>query len=145
MAVLHRLANSKNFSGYYQNRRLEVVSLLPDKYTKVLEIGCGEGNFRTNLNNPHEYWGVDPAERATNIAKEKLDKVLLGFYNEIADQIPDNYFDLIICLDVIEHIENTNIFLSQIAQKMISGGCIVFSIPNVRYFDNILELLLLKD
>ena len=30
---------------YYQYSREDLIPFIPEKYTKVLEIGCGEGNF----------------------------------------------------------------------------------------------------
>ena len=37
-------------NNYYDNLRQEMLDFLPDSYTKVLEIGCGEGRFSDNLN-----------------------------------------------------------------------------------------------
>ena len=37
-----------NPAAYYQNYRKEMQLLLPEQYSKVLEVGCGEGNFIKN-------------------------------------------------------------------------------------------------
>jgi 2-polyprenyl-3-methyl-5-hydroxy-6-metoxy-1,4-benzoquinol methylase len=144
--MLHKLAHDDTFVGYYQGNRPEVAPLIPSGYQKVLEIGCGDGGFRRNLTRPHEYWGVEPNERAAADAKNTLDNVLVGFYDDVDSFIPNGYFDLIICCDVIEHIDDTNAFLQSISKKLDPvRGSIVFSIPNVRYFDNIVELVIKKD
>lgn len=62
----------KSFT-YYQYKRKGVTPLLPKQYSRVLEIGCGDGNFRGYLNQECEYWGVEPFEAAAKIASEKLD------------------------------------------------------------------------
>ena len=130
---------------YYLGYRKEMKPLLPESYTRVLEIGCGEGNFRQNLKHKHEYWGVEPAESAASKAKDKLDKVLVGIYESVVDQIPDNYFDLVICNDVIEHMVDHEAFLRSIKSKMTTNGCLVASIPNVRFIENLAELLFQRD
>ena len=134
-----------NSTEYYQTERREVSGLLPKQYSKVLEIGCGAGRFRNNLNQEHEYWGVEPVESIAKLSKEKLDKVLVGTYQEVENLIPNNYFDLIVCNDVIEHMPDHDAFFQSIKQKIKKDGCLVASIPNVRYIENLSELLIKKD
>jgi 2-polyprenyl-3-methyl-5-hydroxy-6-metoxy-1,4-benzoquinol methylase len=127
-------------------KRHEMIQFLPSKYSKVLEIGCNVGKFATSIKSkPCEYWGVEPFEEAANVAKTKMDKVLVGFYDNIANEIPDNYFDLVIANDVIEHMEQPWNFFKSIKNKMTSNAFIVLSIPNVRYFNNLVDLLFHKD
>lgn len=131
--------------NYYQNYRGEMKPLLPTHYSRVLEIGCGEGYFRDNLSIEHEYWGVEPTAEIANRATERLDKVLIGTYEEVANHIPSGYFDLVICNDVIEHMTDHDRFLQAIKSKMKEGGCLVASIPNVRHILNLFEVLVKKD
>ena len=131
---------------YHQTVRAEMFDFLPQEYSKVLEIGCNVGNFRQLLNKSCEYWGVEPLEEAAEIAKTKLDKVLTGSYEKVESEIPDNYFDLVIANDVIEHLENPWNFLQSIRKKMRNeNSSIVLSIPNIRYLGNLKELLIKKD
>ena len=127
------------------SHRTEMLDFLPDDYSRILEIGCYDGTFRQYLNKPCEYWGVEPLKEVADIAKTKMDKVLVDFYDRVANEIPDNYFDLIVVNDVIEHIENPWAFLQSIKKKMTANASIVLSIPNVRYYSNLKELLYLKD
>ncbi len=131
--------------NYYQNYRNEMQPLLPEKYSRVLEIGCGEGYFRSNLKLEHEYWGVEPTAEVAHRATERLDKVLIGTYEEVANHIPSAYFDLVICNDVIEHMTDHDRFLQAIKSKIKPGGCLVASIPNVRHILNLFEVLVKKD
>jgi len=130
---------------YHKFYRQEMRQFLPEDYSRVLEIGCGEGNFRSNLKNNHEYWGIEPNSAVSKIAKEKLDKVLCGKYEDVSDQLPENYFDLIICNDVIEHMEHHDRFLLALQKKITPSGSLVLSIPNVRYIPNLMELIFIKD
>ncbi len=122
-----------------------MTQLLPNQYSRVLEIGCGAGVFRENLSQNHEYWGIEPVESVAEMAAKVLDKVLIGTYKEMFDQIPDDYFDLVICNDVIEHMVDHEAFFQSIRKKMKKDGCLVASIPNVRYISNLFEILIKKD
>ena len=139
------MINEQSEQKYFDHMRPEMVQFLPDEYSKILEIGCNVGNFRQYVNKSCEYWGVEPFDKAVEIAKTRLDKVLVGFYNEVEYQIPDNYFDLIIANDVIEHIEQPWDFLQSLKKKMTKNASLVLSIPNVRYYGNLKELLHEKD
>lgn len=113
---------------------------------RVLEIGCGHGLFRSNIGNSiNEYWGVELNGTAANEAKKNLDKVFVGDFFEVCDELPNFYFDIVICADVIEHIADTQKFLGLVKSKMAPAGELVGSIPNVRYVDNLIRLLFFKD
>ena len=139
------MINEKSESVYFGSVRTDMLAFLPTEYFRVLDIGCNDGTFRQLLNKPNEYWGIEPFEKAAEIAKTKMDKVLVGFYDKVANEIPDHYFDLIIANDVIEHMENPWEFLQSIKKKMTTNASMILSIPNVRYYSNLKELLYLKD
>lgn len=130
---------------YYDQDRPEVARLLPENYSKVLEIGCGKGLFRKNLTKPHEYWGVEPVQSAAEEAGKHLDKVLLGIYDDVEDQIPDQEFDLVVCNDVIEHMVDHEKFFTQIKKKIKKGGYLISSIPNIRQLGCLYQILWKRD
>ena len=136
---------SNESEDYYALLRSEVADFVPAKYSKVLEIGCARGRFRSNLSSVCEYWGIEPTVENAREAEKRLSRVLIGRYEDVESELPDNYFDLIICNDVIEHMTDENAFLSSIRVKMASNGNLIGSIPNVRYVRTLLELLAMKD
>lgn len=66
-------------------------------------------------------------------------------YDDVEAELPEQYFDLIVCNDVIEHMPDHDAFLEQIKRKLAPGGRLLISIPNVRYFSNLYNLLVRKD
>lgn len=130
---------------YYKHQRPEVAALLPKEYRRVLEIGCGAGRFRANLKRPCEYTGVELSAEAASIAGRSLDRVLAGTYDMAAKELPSAYFDLVICNDVIEHMVDHDRFLEDIQRHMVPGAFLVGSVPNVRYFFHLWDLMVRKD
>jgi len=129
-------------SEYYESVRGEVASFLPKKtFKRALEVGCGVGNFSQNIV-ANEYWGNDLI-----IKKPTYDfyKFFNGDFLTISKELPNNYFDLIICNDVIEHIDDYETFLKCLKLKSQQDAIFIFSIPNVRFFPNLLNLLVKKD
>jgi 2-polyprenyl-3-methyl-5-hydroxy-6-metoxy-1,4-benzoquinol methylase len=88
---------------------------------------------------------VSQNEPAAKEAKKKLTKVFLGKYQDIAGKLPDHYFDLVICNDVIEHMTDHDWFFGSILKKMKPSGVLVGSIPNMRHIRALYQLIIKKD
>jgi 2-polyprenyl-3-methyl-5-hydroxy-6-metoxy-1,4-benzoquinol methylase len=133
-------------SNYFKNLRQEVYRVIPNCPQRILEIGCGEGEFSINFNEEFiEYWGVDSNKEAIEIAGSKLDKAFCGTFNDFENQLPDSYFDLIVCNDVIEHMTDAEDFVVKIKFKIKEGGFLVGSLPNVRHYSVLKNLLINGD
>jgi len=132
---------------YDHKARSEVAQFLPDLTSKLtlLEVGCGYGNFRKNIQSECEYWGIEPIASIAEQASATLNNVLVGTFEQAFASLPNNYFDCVICNDVIEHMGDVDGFLQTIKSKLKKDGVIVGSIPNVRYIDNLFNLLIKKD
>jgi 2-polyprenyl-3-methyl-5-hydroxy-6-metoxy-1,4-benzoquinol methylase len=132
--------------GYYQSDRYEIWNFLPGSYSKVLEVGCAAGEFSRFLKRkPCELWGVEPNTVAAGKAADCADRVLIGRYEDVERELPDGYFDLVVCNDVIEHMTDHDAFLESIKRKMAPNACLVGSIPNVRHISCLVKILVLKD
>jgi SAM-dependent methyltransferase len=118
---------------------------IPTRRHTVLEIGCGEGRFSTSIQGVEELWGVEPDANSAAIAATQMHAVHMGPYDDVEAKLPNRYFDVVICNDVIEHMADHDAFLRRVRQKISPGGVIVGSVPNVRYFKNLFDTLVLKD
>lgn len=130
---------------YYANQRPEILPFLPVRRRAVLEVGCGLGNFSGNLSGVEETWGIEPHAPAAETASTRLTRVINSTFDLAMASLPKRHFDLVICNDVIEHMPDHIAFLRQIKEFIAPGGCLVGSIPNVRYYQNLFELLFEKD
>lgn len=97
----------------------------------VLDIGCASGAllYLLKAQQAKEVIGIDSAEYPVSFGKEKYGLDLRSVALEAA-QLPGSYFDLITLIDVIEHVEDLNTFLSELGRVIKPGGYIFIITPN---------------
>lgn len=132
-------------ASYYGSRRPDICFILPKTYNTVLEIGCGGGGFSSFLKKGIDLWGIEPDMAAANHAESMGYHVFQSDYESASDKLPNQYFDLVICNDVIEHMPDHEHFFDVIKSKMSPSGVIVGSVPNMRNYRALYELLIKKD
>ena len=88
-----------------------------------------------------EAWGIEYNDEAATAAEEKLDKVISGKIEDALTELPDNYFDTIIFADVLEHLVDPYSVLELIKDKLSPEGELIASIPNVRHWSVVKQLL----
>lgn len=134
-----------NFNPSYVGSRDDILNLVPDNVRRVLDVGCSIGILGEQLKQRFgaEVVGVELDEQMAKIAKEKLDKVIIGNVEKInlADYLAPNYFDCIIFADILEHLENPWDVLKGATSFLNNEGAIITSIPNVRHYTTIINLL----
>jgi len=99
------------------------------KPIKILEIGPGKGN---NLELLKSYGDVSVLEIEKEFIQYLDDKKFIDKTKIFSSfkQLIDKYkFDLIVLLDVLEHIEDTREFLSNINKILEDDGRVVFAVP----------------
>lgn len=124
-----------------------MLEFVPETARTILDVGCGEGSFGAVLKEKlgAEVWGIELLPVEGEVAKTRLDTVLVGEVELLLSSVPDNKFDCIVCNDVLEHLVDPYSVITAFKSKLTKDGVIVFSLPNVRYFSNLKELLVDKD
>ena len=124
-----------------------MLDFIPSGTSVLLEVGCGEGAFARSLMELRaeqgmslEVWGVEMDEAAAAKAAGVLDRVLQGKIDRVLPELPTNHFDCLVMNDVIEHVADPEALLSALRPLLRPGGFLVASIPNVRYFFNVVDL-----
>ena len=122
--------------SYYQSTREDMLEFIPTGVKKALEFGCGEGGFSTLLKDRlnAETWAVEINEESARKASEKLYKVINDDAHQALSELPDKYFDCIICFDFLEHLVDPYSLLTLLKSKLAKDGVIITSIPNIRYY-----------
>jgi 2-polyprenyl-3-methyl-5-hydroxy-6-metoxy-1,4-benzoquinol methylase len=132
---------------YDDTPRTELIDLITVPPRRVLEIGCGVGAMGLAIKQKFqdvEYVGVECDEGAAKIAQTRLDRVVFSDIEKVQlDTIGLNeeYFDLIICADVLEHLYDPWKILSDLRYNITPDGKILASIPNIQHISIIKNLL----
>lgn len=140
---IDQLGYEQKSPEYFQNVRPEMHSFVPVHCRRLLDVGCAEGAFGESLKRARqvEVWGVEPTRTAAAVAMTKLDKVIVGVFGP-ENALPQRTFDCITFNDVLEHMPTPEAALRYAKDLLAPGGVVVASIPNVRYFATVRDLLI---
>lgn len=108
----------------------------------LLELGCADGTFLLKLKNRgFKVTGTDISPAAIRLAKKKGLDV---FVCDVSKGIPtkSNKFDIVIATEVIEHIFDTDFFISEIMRILKTGGIVIITTPNINSLVNRIKVLL---
>jgi len=128
---------------YYKSKRDDMLRFIPEDVKTTLEFGCGTGVFSALVKEEFktESWAVEIDEESAVSASEKLDKVINCDAFEAIDKLPDNFFDCIIFFDILEHLVNPYELLLLVKKKLTKNGVIITSIPNIRFYRNLVRFV----
>ncbi|MRM83429.1 class I SAM-dependent methyltransferase [Riemerella anatipestifer] len=110
----------------------ENLSSPNSKDCKILDYGCGAGEFIKSLENKYITYGYEPNEKARNFAKKKSSKTK---FIDSLNEIEDNTLDIISLWHVFEHIENQKEILDLFKQKLKPNGTLIIAVPNYKSYD----------
>jgi 2-polyprenyl-3-methyl-5-hydroxy-6-metoxy-1,4-benzoquinol methylase len=96
----------------------------------ILEVGCGIGNFTQHLLNYGQVTAIDIREDYVKKVKE-LPGVLSGLGNVEKGSFffKNKKFDVIVCINVLEHIEHDDRALSNMAKLLKPNGRLILLVP----------------
>jgi 2-polyprenyl-3-methyl-5-hydroxy-6-metoxy-1,4-benzoquinol methylase len=122
-------------AGPYELGRTKIIEeLIPDgRQRKAIDLGCGSGYFCEVLSN--RGWSVmavdtDPVNVET--ARRFVSEASLGDAISVLSGLPQDHFDLILALEIIEHMprEYGEKLLEEIWRVLRPGGKLLLSTPN---------------
>lgn len=133
-------------ADYFSHARTEIESLLPKGAVRVLDVGCGKGATVEWLKEDGRCSfaaGIEMDGAAAQRARRHCDRVAVGDAQEVLDQaLAWGPYDVVLCLDVLEHMIEPWEFLGRLAAGLAPGAHVIASVPNVRHYKVSLPLLL---
>lgn len=126
----HERYVAKPFLGSSHSWALECCAALPTG-TRLLDVGCGSGVMGRELKalgwSSLSAVEIDPAAR----------RYVSPWYQRVEPELqafkPER-FDLILLLDVIEHLPDPLAYLKEVQGLLAAGGSILISVPNVAHW-----------
>lgn len=113
-----------------QEPRISTVLKWVGKNRKILDVGCYNGLFSEEFKKiGNVVYGVDASTDAVEEAKNRGIKASVA---DLEDRLPfeDEFFDVIHAGEVIEHLYDTDTFISECARVLKKGGLLLISTPN---------------
>lgn len=116
-------------------------SYLPKKPDlAVLDVGCGDGRYLRLIHEQYgiakeQLFGVEMSEK--QIARLNADGFhgLNGTLADVAGSLKHNQFDLIVLLQVLEHLPDPLKDMERLAQMLRPGGVLIVETPNTQSID----------
>jgi 2-polyprenyl-3-methyl-5-hydroxy-6-metoxy-1,4-benzoquinol methylase len=124
---------------YFSSARLDLISFIPAKQNnKILELGAGGGDTLIQIKHmglAAEVVGIELFDMPeSNQRHAAIDKLIIGNVEYMELNLPENYFDAIICGDVLEHLIDPWAVVKKIVRFLKKDGVIIVSAPNLREY-----------
>lgn len=114
------------------NRTIKLLNNL--QADKFLDIGCGDGGFSVRFKEAltaKKGYGLEIAPEAAAMANRKGISTVVS--DADVDGIPyeDGFFDVVVALEIIEHLSNPCYFIEEIYRVLKPRGVVIISTPNI--------------
>jgi len=98
-----------------------VERFLPKGEGRLLDAGAGAGIYKPLvLSKGYEYVGIDVKPRSQDVV-----------YGDITSMpFPDNYFEAVLCVDTLEHVEKDYVAIKEMFRVLKPKGVLVLHTPN---------------
>lgn len=140
----------KTLSRYEVGRFQAVFDLLPSFQDRLLDVGCGDGDFIFMAKDKfEECYGVDVSsmriQRAKSRSKNMRDEKKVHFYKcDVDDGLPfsESFFDVVTCIAVLEHVLNPPNTVEEVCRVLKPGGVFIVQVPNIAWVPFRFQLLI---
>jgi SAM-dependent methyltransferase len=103
----------------------------PGRAARVLDLGCGDGRLAARLVEAGALVsGLDPSRAALARAREAHPDLELALPEERGTfPFPDARFDAVVCMNVLQHVADTQLLLSEARRVLAPGGLFAAAVP----------------
>jgi 2-polyprenyl-3-methyl-5-hydroxy-6-metoxy-1,4-benzoquinol methylase len=108
------------------------IQKLDKKSLKIMDVGCGNGNISRYLGSKnYEVLGIDISEASILKARilNRFDNVSFRCLPAEA-LIGIQKFDVVVCSEVIEHLDDPKTVVNQLRKLLNPGGLLIVTVPN---------------
>lgn len=128
---------------YYHFVRREIEPLLPSDCRRILEVGAGAGSTLKWLKTIYPAAETTAVELNSTLLTElerNVDVAIIGRVEDVLTELKT--YDLILMLDVLEHLPNSTGTLKKISRLLEPRGQVIVSVPNISHLSVSIPLLL---
>ena len=143
---MNSYSSKKNF--IYEGKDLESMTFAQNYHqwiydiiknsvgSRIAEIGSGTGNFtQILLNHCHKIHAFEPCIKTYNNSMHLSHKKVISINDNFENRKNDfqNFFDSVLFINVLEHIENDEFALKSAHQILSPEGKLVIFVPALRW------------
>lgn len=129
-----RYSQTVDLENWNSSHSLAVLSIPPG--SRVLDLGTADGSVARALKSRGcTVWGIEFDERVAEAALQVCDRLIVADLEtrEAFDALGDETFDVVLALDVLEHLRDPAPVLRRAAAYLTPKGVAVVSIPNITH------------
>ncbi len=118
--------------SWHFRRINQLKNIIPKSPGKVLDIGCHSGLLTSQvLKHAHSESidGIDISKRSINLAKKRITSGKFKVGNAHNLPYKNRSFDTVLCIEVLEHVENPDKVVSEIKRVLKAGGMAIILVP----------------
>jgi 2-polyprenyl-3-methyl-5-hydroxy-6-metoxy-1,4-benzoquinol methylase len=128
--------------AYYHYERREILPIVPRSATSILEIGAASGKTLRWIKTIYPNAKTTGVELNDELAEELSRNADIAIIGNIAECLPKlKKYDLILLLDVLEHLHNPTEVLRNLRKLLEPGGKVIVSVPNISHLSVTVPLL----
>lgn len=117
-----------------------------EKSALILDAGCGSGYVVSELYKEgfKNVFGFDISESGINLAKKTYNDIIDHFFihdcykRELPVDIPQKNYDVVLSIEVIEHLYSPDTYLTNINYWLKPDGLLILTTPYHGYFKNVI-------
>jgi 2-polyprenyl-6-hydroxyphenyl methylase/3-demethylubiquinone-9 3-methyltransferase len=127
-----------------QHWQIDECSRRPLEGKTALDVGCGAGLLTEPLARlGAKVTGIDAAPEVIAVAREHASAQGLEIeYRTAAVEQVDGQFDLITCMEVVEHVADPVVFVKALAKRLAPDGLLILSTPNATGWSKLMMITL---
>lgn len=131
---------------YFTTARTEIFPLLPERVTRMLDVGCGAGATTAAVRQLRAVQWAGGIEYLPQVAVQAgtiFDRMWTGdaAAADLEAEIAPGSLDLVLCLDVLEHMVDPWTMVKRLSALIAPGGRLIVSVPNIRNWKFIWRLI----
>ncbi len=146
--MLRTVINPGRF-GYFRAVLLETLKIEPNG-KQTLDVGCGGGLLSEEFARLGcIVTGVDPSEPSLVVARNHAQQqgLTIDYRTGFGESLPfaDASFDIVCCCDVLEHVKDLEMVISEIARVLRTDGIFFYDTINRTFMSKIVTIKLLQE
>ncbi len=125
------------FQRFWHVHKLQTIKQLIDSQhlhpKRILDVGCASGWFLSRLQTTYpksSCYGVDIYDKGILYGKKKYSKLKLSVNDAHKLPFKRGYFDLIVCTEVLEHVEQPGLVLKEIKRVLSKNGIAIIELDS---------------